>query len=204
MTKNLLNQEEMERLRKLKGEIRGSAIKEDARYILEKKGEEGVKILEEELKKIGLPIEYKKIRTTRWYPLSLRVISLLVIKKVFNFSNEDVFEMGKSAPKYAFFFAKLATLPFVSLKEAVKTYPPRIWKGHYTIGEIQNIEFSAEKKYMVMRIKDFEIHPILCTFLAGYMVGLSSFVIKSKKIDIKETKCPFKGDICHEFIIWWE
>lgn len=204
MEKNLLTKEEIERLRNLEGEARGSTLKGDARYIQEKEGPEALQLLEGKLREIGCPIEYKKIRTASWYPIFLRAISLLTIKRVFNYKEEDIFEMGKTAPKYTLFFAKLATLPFVSLERAVKVYPQKIWKGNFTLGSIENTEFSEERKYMVMRIEDFEIHPILCKFLTGYMVGLSIFVIKSKKINIKETKCPFKGDTYHEFIIWWE
>ena len=93
------NNEEIERLKGLTGEEKGVSFLTDLEYVKSKKGEEGIKALEEETKKLGCPIRYKEIQSTKWYPIGQRVVSLLAAQRAFGWGEKEIFEMGNTAPK---------------------------------------------------------------------------------------------------------
>jgi len=197
-----ISKEEIKKLMEIEGEVRGVVFQTDAEYVRLKKGEEGLKILKEKTKELGYPIEYEQIKTMDWYPVGLRVVSLLAAKEAFNWGNEEIWDMGNSAPKYSF-IVKLLLKYFLSLRrslEETSTY----WRKHYTVGDLEFVELNEEKKYFILRLKNFKLHPILCTYLTGYFHRFGQYVIKGEKITIEETKCMFKGDPYHEFLGRWE
>ena len=57
---------------------------------------------------------------------------------------------------------------------------------------------------MVFRLKNYETHPMMCIVFSGYFLQISKYVLNSKKVSIKETKCIFEGDSYHEFVINWK
>lgn len=195
--------EEIEKLMEIEGETRGVTFAIDRDYVLKKKGEEGLKRLEEGLAKLGHPIRYKEIETFGYYPVGLRALSLLVIKEVFKFGDEEIEEIGffgtRSSLIAKFFIKYVFSLQKVFFQEG-----QRIWREHWTIGKIVPAELNEEKKYALLQLKDFNLHPIYCVFLKGYLSGLFSMVIKSPKITCQETKCSFRGDKYHEYLIEWQ
>ena len=198
-----VTKEKIQRLMKIKGEARGVTFAIDRDYILKSKGEDGLKKLEEELVRLGHPIRYKEIETFRYYPVGLRVLSLLAIKKVFKFDDEKIEEIGffgtRSSLIAKFFIKYVFSLQKVFFQEG-----QRIWREHWTIGKVIPVELNEEKKYAVLRLKDFDLHPVYCVFLKGYISGLFSLVIKGLKVTCQETKCPFRGDAYHEYLIKWQ
>jgi len=197
-----LTKELVQKLMAIKGEVRGVVFTTDTEYILAEKGEEGLKQVEEELKELGQPIKYQEIETLAYYPVGLRVLSLLAIKRVFNFDDEKIKEMGLMATKKSIivkFFIKYV----FSFQKVFFEQSPKIWQKHWTIGELIPAELNEEKKYAINKLKDFNLHPIYCTYLKGYLIGLFSMMVKSPQITCQETKCSFKGDEYHEYLIKW-
>lgn len=191
------------KLMEIKGEVRGVTLGIDRDYVLKEKGEEGLKKVEEELEKLGFPIKYKEINTLGYYPLGLRALSLLAIKQVFNFNDQKIQEIGFFATKVSliikFFIKYVFSFQRVFFRES-----PKIWREHWTIGELIPVELNEEKKYAILQLKDFDLHPIYCTFLKGYLPGLFSLIVKSSKITCQETKCTFREDEFHEYLIKWQ
>ena len=198
-----ITKETVQKLMEIKGEVRGVTFKTDIEYILKEKGQEGLKKVEEELEKVGAPIKYKEINTMIFYPVGLRALSILVIKKVFNFSNDKIKEMGFFATKISLII-KLFTRYFLSLQRVFFKEAPRIWKKHWTIGELIPVELNEKKKYAIIRLKDFDLHPLYCQYLGGYFCGVLKLIIKTAEITSEETKCTFLGDEYHEYLIKWE
>ena len=194
-----LTKELAENLMKIKGEVRGIVFRTDAQYVLKTKGKEGLKKVEEELERIGYPIDYEKINTMAFYPIGQRAISLLAIQKVFALSEKDIREMGVRAPKISLII-KLFMRYFLSIEETVKQVP-KMWGKHYTIGKLKAAAYEKQR-YIVLKLEDFVIHPILCSYLTGYFSTVVQMVVKAKVL-AKETKCPFKGDKYHEFLFKW-
>ena len=205
MPDNQITKEEIKRLMEIPGKARGVVFRTDAEYVKEKKGEEGLKRVEEELKKLGQPIDYKKIKAIGWYPVGLRVASLLVIKKIFNWTNKEIEQMGDAAPKYSF-IVRLLLKYFISFPITYKK-SPAYWVKHYNIGELETPEYKLTKKngYGIIRIKNFKVHPVMCTYLGGYFTRMCQMVLKgAKNFKWVENKCAHKGDSYHEFRVSWE
>src|SRR4030042_3936251 len=191
------------KLIEIKGEVRGVVFEIDRAYILKEKGEEGLKKVEEELEKLGYPIKYKEIKTMEFYPVGLRVISLLVIKRVFNFNDEKIEEIGIFATKVSLII-KIFTRYFLSVERVFFLEAPKIWRKHWTKGDLIPVELNEEKKYAILRLQNFSLHPIYCTYLKGYFPGPFRLMIKSSKMTPEETKCIIRGDEYHEFLIKWQ
>lgn len=197
-----MTKEEIKKIMETPGKARGVVFQTDAEYVRGKKGEKGLKLLKDETKKLGYPIDYKKISVTEWYPLGLRVVSLLAAQKVFGWREEEIKKMGEAAPKHSF-IVKILAKAFLSLKKSIRE-SPKYWRKHYTVGELSIPELNEKEKYLILRIEEFKAHPILCTYLTGYFITMIKFVLKSRKINSTEIKCVFKGDPYHEYLIRWE
>lgn len=200
----MIEKEELENLLKIKGEIRGVAFQTDAQYILAKEGEEGLKKLEKRVKELNLPIDYRRVSAMEWYPVGLRVISLLLIKDTFSWPDEEIRKMGQTAPKISFivkFFFKL----FLSVRKLVQEIP-QYWKEHYrNIGEIEVVKLDEEKKEVVVRVTNFKVHPIYCKYLEGYFETVLALTREKGRVTSRETKCMFRdGTPFHEYLVTWE
>lgn len=188
---------------KIKGKVRGVVFQTDGRYVLETKGEKGMKTLEAAIKKTGQPIKYgKELKATSWYPLSWRILSLLVIQRTFNWGEKEMFAMGQAAPKYSF-IVKMLLRYFVSLEKTFKE-SAKYWQEHYSVGKLEAPVIDIEGKRLVIHLKDFKMHPVFCMYSKGYFKAIAKLVVRTEKMTIKETECMFKGDDYHEFIIEWQ
>ena len=199
MTYNI-NQEEIERLKKAEGEVRGVVFKTDEKYVIREKGEEGLKKVEEELEKMGVSIDYKDIDRMNFYPLNLRAFSLLAISKAFDYGEEEIKEMGKKAPR-ASFLIKFFTKYFMSSQQTLAKVT-EMWGKHYTKGTIESIEVNEDEGRAIFRLHEADLHPVLCHYLLGYFSSVVSMVV-GEKVESKETKCYFNDEDYHEFYLTW-
>jgi hypothetical protein len=90
---------------------------------------------------------------------------------------------------------------FLSLTQTFRNAPV-YWRKHWTIGELELGEINEKEKVLVLHLKNHALHPILCKFEEGYFLGISSYVVKAKRIE--ETQCTFRGAPYHEYKIYWE
>lgn len=185
---------------KISGEARGVILKTDGEFILREKGEEGLGKLEQELKELGCPIKYQEIEAMGFYPLGWRIVSLLVIQKIFNFNDQKFREMGAAAPKVSLVI-KLFMQYFLSLRSTFEQ-TPRIWRKHYTTGDLVPIKLDEKNKTIVLRLQDFNLHPLFCVYLCGYFAEIIKIVVK-KISSCQETKCFFRGEEYHEYTFHW-
>ena len=112
------------------------------------------------------------------------------------------YKKGEEGVKTSFFL-RIMMRYFLSVSMPFRE-SPRYWKKNYDFGELEASEFNEKEKYVVLQVKNFKFHPVMCIFFAGYFLQTAKFVIKSEKITIEETKCMFKGDPYHEYIIRWK
>ncbi len=197
-----ITKEEVQNLIKVPGEVRGQVLITDLEYVKEKKDEEGIKLLKRKMEDLGKPIDYEKAKIMEWYPIGLRVVSLLAIKEIFNWNDQEIWNMGNSAPKYSL-IVKMLMKYFLSLEKISKEIS-KYWAKHYSIGNLETAELNPKEKYWILHLKEIKVHPILCTYLAGYFLRIATYVIKNKRITLEETKCMFKGDPYHEFMVRWK
>lgn len=197
-----ITREEIKKLTEIPGKIRGQVFFTDFEYVKQIKGEKEANRLKEKMEEWGNPINYEKIKIAEWYPVGLRAVSLLIIKETFSWDDKEIEELGKSAPKLSFIVKTLMNF-FLSIKRSFQE-SPNYWRKHYLIGELIPAEINEEKKYFYLHLKNFKVHPIICIYLTGFFCTIASFVLKTTKVKCKETKCVFKGDGYHEFLIRWE
>ena len=196
----IISEEEIKKLMDIKGEVRGVSLKADGDFILKEKGEEGLKRLEAELVEIGHPIKFEKIRLMDFYPIGLKGLTLLAIKKVFNFDDKKFQEMGSFGIKISLII-RVFIKYFVSLK-VVAGQVSRMWGKYFTIGSLKIIEINEENRYLIIRLENFRLCPVHCQYLKGYFSSGVQMVIKDK-VTSEETKCPFRDDDYHEFLLKW-
>jgi len=194
------SKEELEKLSKINGEARGMAVRSGLEYTLYKKGEEGLRKLEAELERFGFPIKNKDIKSLNFYPLAWEGIIFVVAKELFNYTDEDFQELGERESKLPL-IVRLFMKHLGSIKMIARE-GPRIWKDYYTVGSFEVSDFNEKKKYAVIRIKNFRVHPLHCQNIAGYLKGVVRVVGKDNAT-CKETKCIHKGDDYHEYLVEW-
>ncbi len=202
----IISKEELGKIEKIEGEVRGAILKADVKFILQNKGKEGLEKVEREMEKIGYPFRYREVKALEFYPVKLRVLSLLAIKKVLGFSDKQVKEIGRQVPQDSFILR--LSLGFLGLaREPEKLYKNAtvLWKRFLTIGEFVAVEFQekAGRGKVIDRLMDFNTHPILCIYLEGILERFHEIARRVKKVNVKETKCIFKGDEYHEFLVEW-
>ncbi len=194
--------EEAEKLSRLKGKTKGSELITFANYIRELKGEEGLNSVEEKMEELGHPFRFNETKEMgQWYPEYINVLAILVAKHLFNWSKEDVFNFGYNSPKYSF-LSKIFIKYFASFRMAFEG-APRYWRKFVDVGEMEATEFNEEKKYSVLRLHNYLFHPIMCDYFAGFFLKIIENSVKSENVGIKETKCPYRGDSYHEYVISW-
>ena len=190
---------EIEELAAISGEVRGIPILTDAQYVRGKAGEEMLRSVELITKQLGYPIYYRKIIANEWYPVFLRVVSLLAIKEALCLDDEGLREMGKSAPNFSR-ITKLMHKYFVSLEELaekLQTY----WRHNYSVGSLKGMVIDRSA---FICLSNFSLHPILSTYLEGYFVGVLKMVIgEDEWISVKKTERWHTERDCHDFIIRW-
>ncbi|MBU0687273.1 MAG: hypothetical protein KKB81_05420 [Candidatus Margulisbacteria bacterium] len=197
----MLTKKEADDIMKMKGEVRGVVFQTDATYLKIKYGEEGLKKVEENLKQLGYPIEFEKVKAMGWYPMGLRGLSLMVIKDTFNWDDAAVKAMGNMAPKFSF-MVKILMRYFISLEQTVKS-APLYWPKHYSAGELVIADYSEEKKYVNIRLEGIKFLPVFCKYIEGYFSRIIQFALPDKEVSSQQIKCSYRGDPYDEYKVSW-
>ncbi len=198
--KKIITKEIADELMKIKGEVRGIALKSHVQFIVEEKGDGVFKKVENKMAELGQVVKYKSIRPMDFYPIGLEALTLLVVKELFNLSDEKLREIGEYQSKISL-IVKLFTKYFVSMR-VVTQKAPIMWRKYYTVGDLKVTELNEAEKYLILEIKNFKVHSPHCRMLEGYFANIVKMIV-NKQANCKEIKCPFKGDNYHEFIIKW-
>lgn len=196
-------QDEIDILMKKKGNTKGSELITFARYIEEKYGKDGVKAIETKLRELGYPFKFDDVKALgEWYPEALNVSAILIARDLFKWTKSDFFKFGYDSPKYSF-LVKVLIKYFVTLKtfeSESRTY----WSKFMDFGELEWAEINEAKKYVVLRLKGYDMHPDMCEYYRGFFLKMSENVVKGENVKVEETRCIYKGDPYHELLVTWE
>lgn len=195
-----LTKELAKKIMATKGEARGITIKSDWEVILKEKGQAALKKLEAKMAELGYPLKYREIKTMDFYPIGLDAISTLAIKEVFGLTDKEAEEIGAKAVKFSLFL-KIIMKYFFSPRLLVKE-APKMWRKHYTVGDLAVSKFNQKERYAVITLKNLAIHPSFCTALKGYFARIVQMTV-GMPAACQETKCVFRGDSYHQFLIKW-
>jgi len=191
---------EAKKLLKIKGKTRGESYLIGL-YLKKKYGRRGVKKVEEVVSEIfKKPFSFPKGRPREWYPEAKDVLIILTAKYLFNWKEKDLFDLGKFHALHSFTI-KILIKFFVSERRIFENASD-YWDKHFDFGSLEGAEFNEKERYLVLRIKGYKLHPVMCPFYRGYFYAICSCAFKGE-VSVEETKCIFKGDPYHEFIIKW-
>lgn len=200
MTEEVISKKEFEEIMKAKGEVRGAGMKSYAEFIRKEEGEEGLKKLEKTIRDLGYPIKYREISILSFYPIGLETITLVAIQRLFNYNDKKFQEMGKFGIFLSLPFANLLCY-FISPEKFVEVAAV-MWKEAGSIGDLKVQEYNLEERYLILRVENFHLHPLYCQVFKGYFEGAIKLIFK-REAECQETKCTFRGDDFHQFLIKW-
>jgi len=196
-----INDEDINKILNTKGEVRGVVFKTDRKFIFDKAGDEGIKKVEAELQKMNCPFNYEEeADNMSFYPIGMRVLSIVAISKALNLEKDDVVQMGRNAPKFSLMI-KFFMRHFLSA-EKIMEKAGEMWKKHYTAGRLEAVEMNTEEKFVRAYIHEIDLHPVLCDYLSGYFSSIIKMGV-GEETKAEEVKCIHRGDNYHEFIIRW-
>ncbi len=185
-------------LKNFKGNVKGEVFRTHADYIKSKEGEEGLKKVEEKMASLGVPIDFYNIKPFNWFSEGLSSLTIIITKETLNWSEEDVFEMGRFAPKFSFIIKVM--IQYLVSVESLLENARKYWNKHFDFGYVETI-FHTEENKIIVKEYGFDTHPIVCIYHAGYFKGLCEFAVKSRDIDVKYAYQ--KNNEYNEYIITW-
>ena len=145
MTKIKLTKEEIERIMKIKGDIRGAVFKAFYSYVIDKKGEEGVERVEKRLEDLDYSFDLEGIKSFQWYPQAFAVVVCLVILEVFDWDESAAFDIGYNGPLFST-AAKLLVKYFKTPERGFRQVP-KIWRQHVNFAEPKVFKYNKEKRH---------------------------------------------------------
>ena len=193
-------EEQIKELKNISGNVLGEKFYTTFNYLKTRKKKQEIKEIFKKMEKLGYPINLQKISSSEMYPIKTVIIFFIVIKNIFNWTDKDFFEMGRYAPKISF-ITRIFLGNLISIK-TIFNKAPSIWKRHYDFGLLETVEIK--EKHFIVRIKNFDVHPIICPYHGGYFQMMAEFCLKNKEIKTVETKCIHKGDEYHEYLMSWK
>jgi len=197
----ILSKEEFQKLINLDGEIRGAAIQQVSGYLEKEEGPEGLEKLERVLESFGKPIKYSEIKMLEFYPLGIEACLLVAAERLFNYTDKDFYKMGEFAPRSSVLMVRTFMKYFVSL-DALSAHAPKIWRQHYTVGNLKVIKANEKERQVIARLENFNYVPMACHVYRGYFASSLSMIMK-QPAKCEEPKCPHRGDDYHEFVMSW-
>ncbi len=177
---------------------RGVVARSEADYIQEKHGKEGTNKVEEVLEKLGHSFSYDEVSTYQWYSEGLLVSGLLAAYTLFEWDEEDVFELGKEAPYFSIIIKTV--LQFSSVERTLKTASV-IWDRHYDFGEFDVYDYDIEAGEAHARLYGYDFPSIMHEYFNGYLATVMELAT-GEEITMKHQPCKDEED-CHEFHAEW-
>lgn len=183
--KEQLLKEKISEMMKIEGKQRANDIKYSVKYTKKKEGENGFNDLIKELKKNGFEIpNVDKLSSTEWIPRSIPGGFLLGAIIFFEWTEKEVFEMGKRATT-SFRTIKLFLKWFPAVKNTL-SIAIKNWNKYFTEGEAHLVEFDKKNKQCVLEIRDFDIDPMVIVYYEGVFTKIIEIATGSKQAKVEE------------------
>lgn len=169
---------------KIKGKERAADIKYLVKYIKEKEGEKGFNALIRELGKYNFKLpDVDDLNSMEWIPANIARVFSMSALHFFNWTEEEVFDMGKNFITYSKpfkIFIKFFLSPKKTIEKGVKK-----WNKYFTEGSLDLVEFDKKNKECILEVKDFGMHPVLAIYFQGIFTKILEITTGSKNVTIK-------------------
>lgn len=202
MAKVRIDKAEAKKMSKLSGNVSGAVIKAYEKFILNKKGKEGVKKVEKRLSELGQSLKFAEVSTFSWYPEATVCLIGVVILEAFDWDEQKEYEVGYDAPLYSV-ITKLLMQYFSSIEMTFKGTSV-YWRKHFDFAELKCTKLDMKNSTAILRLTDFKkFHPIFYIYMKGYLTRIIEFATKSGNVEVEQIKCLYSGDPYDEFRITW-
>ena len=203
--KPIITKEEAKKYMASEGEARGLTFKSEGSFILKKEGEEGLRKLEEALAKAGQPIDYRNTRSMSFYPRGMEILTLVGIKRIFNYDDDDFRKIGAFSVKVPLVIRGVAGIRGIMSRvlsfKRLLGMASDIWDKYYSFGDLKITSYD-ENSYIILRISNFNHHPLNCLVIEGALAALFKMIV-GRETTCEEVKCTHKGDKYDELVIKW-
>ena len=135
-------------------------------------------------------------------PAGLKVLTLLLIQKIFGVDDEEIKRICAAQPKSPL-IVKLFMRYIYSIPKVIEA-APNMWRTYWSIGDLHFAEYNEKEKYAVVRIENVNLHDIFCCCMEGYFIAMGELILGKREITCQETECALKGGRYHEFMIRWK
>jgi len=177
------------------GEMRSEFLFNCFLFVEKKEGEEGLSQLKETFDQLEYSFNFKKLSKEDWIKSSLKTAIILLSVDLFDWSNDDLIEMGKFCLKYStynkLFLRNVESMD--SLLEKIDDF----WSINYKTGKLE-IEESRKNK-IVLNLSDYGVHPADYVFISGFLEAAFSLCTQ-KDLSIKVKK----NNDMNQFSITWK
>lgn len=196
-----ISRENLQAIMTAQGEVRGSVLQKDEKFVLQNGGRAKLKAVENEIKEMGYNLSYKDIKKNNFYPWGYRILSLLAISFALKRDSKKMKEMGVVATKKGK-LCQLLERKFFDIEKILQRTVKK-WRKNNTVGRLEIIEVNKTERIAVVRLYNLNYHLIFCDYFAGELEGLGQNT-EGDGLICKETKCYFRGeDFFHEFMLKW-
>ncbi|MDZ7726291.1 MAG: hypothetical protein U5L75_01785 [Candidatus Campbellbacteria bacterium] len=185
----------------ISGNTKGNSLYTDMQFILERKGEEGLEALEEALSVLGYPFSYKDVKGFEWYPESQAVLGIFLAKKIFGWSEEEIFDMGFAAPTSSLLVKTI--MRFISLERTFEQ-GPSVWKKHYDFGKFEPLEINSSEKYLKFRVSGYGFFDYMEAYFEGFFTRLLQLLGIADLESLEGKPCKEDAHNCRDYDVRWK
>ena len=194
--------EKVDELMKIEGKMKGELLRSNFTYLREKEGGDAVIKMEKKLNELGYPLRFSEIEPFKWYKDPFCATFMLSFNEEFGWDEEDIFNLGRFALQYSIII-KITLRYLLSLKKAF-SFSSMLWRRNVDYGDLVPFEYNEEKKYMILHLKNYALHPLVCCYIKGCLTSLFEQIVGRGKIKTEEIGCIFNGEEYHTYKISWK
>ena len=186
--------------------VKAATFLPDIEYIKQKRGEDGVNAVLEEMRKRGYNYDFRKMKRVsgeaKWVSGEVRKVFLEVTMGALGWDEKRIFDMALNAPRMSLVIKLLFGL-YLTVERVFKAAPD-MWAAHYSPTTAFKVaELKIKQGYARVIIENFDISPIFCEYMRGYITGVGKLT-EARDVKVEETKCTFRGDEYHEYMVTWK
>lgn len=183
------------------GKAKGLTFEPMRKYIEHREGKKGVKKIEETMKKLGYSFSFEDVDEYKWYPEGLSTLIVYLSRAIFEWSDDDIYDMGYSDPSVSPILQ--VAIKFVSLESAFKR-GPEVWKKHYNFGALIPEKLDKENKMLTVKILDYDQADFMHTYFQGYFARLAEIITGAEVVESKHESCTHpEAGICDAYTVKW-
>lgn len=199
----MISSQELRKIKKIKGKIRGTAFRNDFDCVKEKGGKKQLDQVKKRLRELGCEEEIyqEKISIFNWYPLWCHVLFFVILNEEMGWREKDIFNIGFHGTRASLVLRIIPKQAFNL--EKIFSQSHKYWDKNFSVGKMEAEKYDLKEKYVVLKLKEFNVHPLECWTIKGYLAGFMDILGKSD-VQVKETKCTHQGNKFHQFKITWK